>query len=169
MAALGLRSCAQALSSCSEWGATPGHGARGLSPWRPPLLRSTGSRRAGFSSCGSCALECRLSSYGSRAQLLRGMWDLPRPGLEPASPVGRRTPNHCATREAQPKKILNPSFGGGKLNCLSVKNYCMPFHGTGRDVSIVFSVCSEIICYDIRFKLECAKGQTGPVFPKERS
>ena len=29
----------------------------------------------------------RLSSCGSRAQLLRGMWDLPRPGLEPVSPV----------------------------------------------------------------------------------
>ena len=27
----------------------------------------------------------RLSSCGSRAQLLRGMWDLPRPGLEPVS------------------------------------------------------------------------------------
>ena len=41
----------------------------------PPLLWSMGSRRAGFSSCGS------------RAQLLRGMWDLPRPGLEPMSPA----------------------------------------------------------------------------------
>ena len=30
---------------------------------------------------------CRLSSCGSRAELLRGMWDLPRPGLEPASPA----------------------------------------------------------------------------------
>ena len=29
----------------------------------------------------------RLSSCGSRAQLLRGMWDLPRPGLEPTSPA----------------------------------------------------------------------------------
>ena len=75
------------------------------------LLRSTGSRRAGFSSCGawalgrrlsSCgswALEHRLSSYGLRALecwlrscgtwalLLRGMWDLPGPGLEPVSPA----------------------------------------------------------------------------------
>ena len=30
---------------------------------------------------------CRLSSCGSRAQLLRGMWDPPRPGLEPVSPA----------------------------------------------------------------------------------
>ena len=29
----------------------------------------------------------RLSRCGSRAQLLHGMWDLPRPGLEPVSPV----------------------------------------------------------------------------------
>ena len=29
----------------------------------------------------------RLSSCGSRAQSLRGMWDPPRPGLEPASPA----------------------------------------------------------------------------------
>ena len=39
------------------------------------LLWSTGSRRAGFSSCGS------------RAQLLHGKWDLPGPGLEPGSPA----------------------------------------------------------------------------------
>ena len=41
----------------------------------------------GLSSCGSGALERRLSSCGTRAQLLRGMWDLPRPGLEPVSPA----------------------------------------------------------------------------------
>ena len=40
----------------------------------------------GLSSCGSWALECRLSSCGARAQLLRGMCDLPGPGLEPVSP-----------------------------------------------------------------------------------
>ena len=47
----------------------------GLSLSRPLLQRSTGSRRAGSVSCGS------------RAQLLRGMWDLPRPGPEPVSPA----------------------------------------------------------------------------------
>ena len=29
----------------------------------------------------------RLSNCGSRAELLRGMWDLPRPGLKPVSPA----------------------------------------------------------------------------------
>ena len=41
----------------------------------------------GLSSCGSRALERRLSSCGARALLLRGMWDLPGPGLEPVSPA----------------------------------------------------------------------------------
>ena len=71
------------------------------------LLRSTGSRRSGFNSCGSWAVERRLSSCGARAQLLRGMWDPPGPGLEPVSPcIGRRILNHCATKEAQ-KAICN--------------------------------------------------------------
>ena len=51
------------------------------------LLQSTGSRRSGFSSCGSRALECRLNSCGARALLLCGMWDLPGPGLKPMSPT----------------------------------------------------------------------------------
>ena len=41
----------------------------------------------GLSSCGSRALERRLSSCGHGLKLLRGMWDLPGPGLEPASPA----------------------------------------------------------------------------------
>ena len=63
-----------------------------FSLWRLLLLRNMGSRRMGFSSCGSrlssCgsrALEHRLSSCGARAQLLHDMWDPPRPGLEPVS------------------------------------------------------------------------------------
>ena len=39
----------------------------------------------GLSSCGLWALELRLSSCGAWAQLLRGMRDPPRPGLEPVS------------------------------------------------------------------------------------
>ena len=40
-----------------------------------------------LSSCVSQALERRLSSCDSWVQLLRAMWDLPRPGLEPVSPA----------------------------------------------------------------------------------
>ena len=59
----------------------------GFSLWWLLLLQSTGSRSAGFSSCGSRALERRLSSCGAWAYLLRGMWDPPRPGLKPVSPA----------------------------------------------------------------------------------
>ena len=41
----------------------------------------------GLSSCGSQALECRLSSCGARAQVLCGMWDPPGPGITPVSPA----------------------------------------------------------------------------------
>ena len=49
------------------------------------------SHYCGLSCCGAQAyllsLLRRLSNCGSRAELLRGMWDLPRPGLEPVSPA----------------------------------------------------------------------------------
>ena len=52
-------------------------------------LRSPALGRAGCSSCSSPALEHRLSRSGPRAQLLCGMWNLPRSGIQPVSPVGR--------------------------------------------------------------------------------
>ena len=42
---------------------------------------------AGFGSCSSQALEHKLNTCGSWADLLLGMWDLPRPGIEPVSPA----------------------------------------------------------------------------------
>ena len=41
----------------------------------------------GLSSRGLRGLEHRLSSCGAQAWLLRGMCDLPRPGLDPVSPA----------------------------------------------------------------------------------
>ena len=40
-----------------------------------------------FSSCGSPALERGLGSCGTGAQVLCSMWDLPRAGIQPASPA----------------------------------------------------------------------------------
>ena len=56
------------------------------------LFRSLGAWASvvvahGLSSCGLQALEHRLSSCGAQALLLRSMWDLPGPGLEPVSPA----------------------------------------------------------------------------------
>ena len=67
--------CGEWASHCSGFSCC---GARAL---------STGSKHVGFSSCGTWALERRLSSCGAWAQLLCGMWDLPGPGLELVSPA----------------------------------------------------------------------------------
>ena len=47
-------------------------------------------------SCGSRALEDRLNSCGTWAQLPHGMWDLLGPGIEPVSPAFARG---CSTTE----------------------------------------------------------------------
>ena len=41
----------------------------------------------GFSSCGSQALECELSSRGTGTWLDCGIWNLPRSGKEPVFPA----------------------------------------------------------------------------------
>ena len=48
-------------------------------------IEHMGSGCTGFSSCGSRALKCGVSSRGTQTLLLQGMWDLSRPGVEPAS------------------------------------------------------------------------------------
>ena len=65
LAALGLRCCEQAFSSCGERGLLF-VGVCGLLIIVASLLRSTGSRHAGCSSCGTWAQELWLA--GSRAQ-----------------------------------------------------------------------------------------------------
>ena len=71
---LGLRFCARAFSSCGEWG--------------PLFIPVRGTLTIAASLVAEQRLQTlRLSSCGSRAQLLRGMWDLPRPGFEPVSPA----------------------------------------------------------------------------------
>ena len=74
LAVLGLRLCTRALSSCGK---------------RGPLFIAV---RGPLIIAASLVAEhrpqtCRLSNCGSRAQLLRGTRDPPRPGLEPASPA----------------------------------------------------------------------------------
>ena len=74
MAVLGLCFYVRAFSSCGE---------------RGPLFIAV---RGPLTIAASLAVEHRLqtrrlSNCGWRAQLLRGMWDPPRPGLEPVSPA----------------------------------------------------------------------------------
>ena len=67
MAALGLRCCTRAFSSCSERGLLFVVLHAGFSLRWLLILWSTGSRYTGFSSCGSWAVERRLSGCGARA------------------------------------------------------------------------------------------------------
>ena len=72
MAVLGLHFCSRAFSSCGKRG--------------PLFIAVRGPLTIAASPVAQHTLQTRrLSSCGSRAQLLRGMWDLPRPGLEPVS------------------------------------------------------------------------------------
>ena len=86
-AALRLHCCAWAFSNCSKLGLLFVVVHR-LLIVVASRCRAWASRHTSFSSCGSMrALEHRLSSCGTRAQLLHSMWDLPGPGLEPVSPA----------------------------------------------------------------------------------
>ena len=74
MAVLDLRFCARAFSSCGKRG--------------PLFIAVRGPITIAASLVAEHRLQTRrLSSCGSQAQLLRGMWDLPGPGLEPVSPA----------------------------------------------------------------------------------
>ena len=74
MAVLGPRFCVRAPSSCGKRG--------------PLLIAARGPLIVTASLVAEHRLQTRrLSNCGSRAQLLRGTWDPPRPGPEPASPA----------------------------------------------------------------------------------
>ena len=74
MAVLGLRFCVRAFSSCGKWG--------------PLFIVVRGPLTTVASLVAEHRLQTRrLSNCGSRAQLLCGVWDLPRSGLKPVSPA----------------------------------------------------------------------------------
>ena len=74
MAVLGLRFCLRAFSSCGKQG--------------PLFIAVRGPLTIAASLVAEHRFQTRRrSSCGARAQSLHGMWDLPRPGLEPVSPA----------------------------------------------------------------------------------
>ena len=74
LAVLGPRFCARAFSCCGKRG--------------PPFIAVRGPLTIAASLAVEHRLQTRrLSNCDSRAQLLRGMRDPPRPGLEPVFPA----------------------------------------------------------------------------------
>ena len=71
---LGLRFCARAFSSCGK------RGPFFIAVHRPLTIAASVVEEHRLQSR-------RLSSCGSRGQLLRGVWDPPRPGLKLVSPA----------------------------------------------------------------------------------
>ena len=99
MAVLGLHFCVRAFSSCGKRG--------------PLFITVRGPYTIAASLVAENRLQmCRLGNCGLRAQLLCGMWDLPRPGLEPVSPAlaGR------FSTTAPPGKPQNIADGGTHPN-----------------------------------------------------
>ena len=119
LAVLDLHFCARAFSSCSEWG--------------PLFIAVRGPLIIAASPVAEHGLQTRrLSSRGSQAQLLRGMWDLPRPGLEPVSPAlaGRLSttapPGKPLKMHFLKKLFIWGIFKHNKSRKYSIKNLCGP-------------------------------------------
>ena len=110
---LGLRFCARAFSSCGKQG--------------PLLIAVRGPLTIVASPVAEHRPQTRrLSSRGSRAQSLRGMWDPPRSGLEPVSPaLAGRLPTTAppgkpqATLENKNPCLLSPSLHFLRVRCHS--------------------------------------------------
>ena len=107
MAVLGLRFCARAFSSCGKRG--------------PLFIAMRGPLTIAASLVAEHRLQTRrLSSCGSRAQLLRGMGSYQTRARTRVPCIGRQIPNHCATREAPitlfiaTVSALNPWLSGNE-------------------------------------------------------
>ena len=105
MAVLGLRFCARASPSCGKRGSL--------------FIAVRGPLTIAASLVVEHGLQIRrLSSCGSRAQLLCGMWDPPRPGLKPVSPAlaGRLSTTASPGKPLDNINILRSLISN--LNCI---------------------------------------------------
>ena len=117
---VGSSVCARAFSSCGKRGPL-------LIAARGPLFIAV---RGPFTIvappvAGHRLQTRRLSSCGTRAQPLRGTWDLPRPGLEPVSPAlaGRFSTTAPPGKPPQTFKYHLPLIKSLKLSSFKTKPY----------------------------------------------
>ena len=111
MAVLGLRFCARAFSS---------YGKRG-----PLFIAVRGPLTVAASLVAEHRLQTRrLSSGGSRDQSLRGMWDLPGPGLEPVSPA---LAGRFSTTAPPGKPYFFPFYGRVIFHCMDSLHFIFQF------------------------------------------
>ena len=111
---LGLRFCVRAFSSCGKRG--------------PLFIAVSGPLTVAASLVAEHRLQTRRLSTVSRAQLLHGMWDLPRPGLEPGlkpSP-GHLSAGHTATELALLCPSLEALLFYGGLPFFGLQDICSP-------------------------------------------
>ena len=129
MAVLGLRFCARAFSNCGERG--------------PLFIAVRGPPTIAVSSVAEHRLQTRrLSSCGSRAQSLRGMWDPPRPGLEPVSPALAGTLPTTAPTGKPPEMhaFINLFIFGSVGSCC-----CARAFSSCRDLRLLFVVVHRLL------------------------
>ena len=130
MAVLGLRFCARAFSSCGKRG--------------PLFIAVCGPLTIVASLVAGHRLQTRrLSNCGSRAQLFRGMWDLPRPGLEPVSPALAGRFSTTAPPGKPENSVLKDCFKNKMLP------FAAPWMGLGGIMLSEMSDGERQILYDI--------------------
>ena len=132
---LGLRFCARAFSSCGKRG--------------PLFIAVCGPLTIAAPLVAEHRLQTRrLSSCGSRAQLLRGMWDPPRPGLEPVSPASAGRPSTTAP-PGKPKGgslIWDFSYCSSRLRWLKQESFFFLMLSKHCSSSCVFHSCFVWYC-----------------------
>ena len=139
MAVLGLHFCARAFSSCGKRG--------------PLFIAVRGPLTIAASLVAEHRLQTRrLSNCGSRAQLLRGMWDLPRPGREPMSPALAGRLSTTAPPEKPCLKLFNDCPAYRMNSKLPRFEFRVLYHGWGaggkRKVykAVNKTICNSIVC-----------------------
>ena len=158
MAVLGLRFCARAFSSCGKQGTL--------------FIAVRGPLTVAASLVAEHSLQTRrLSNCGSQAQLLRGMWDPPRPGLEPMFPAWQADSQPLRHQGSPKKSVFKKKLGGTSL-VVQWLTICLPTQGdsgsiSGRGTKVPYAVGQLSPCATTREKPTCRNEE--PARRNERS